>query len=175
MRKIGSMPRTARLFTGIIGSVLLLLGVLTVHSTPAHAISGACFYYPDSGNHATLNAWNGGPAVKVYHSCADPNDRFTILFPGGGNVQLEFTGVNSNSNKCIGDTNNDAGNASTGLTGCSPAGWGTLFTEQTSGCGSGQLAFRNNHWNGYLGPPNPYSDGSEFYLNNFGFFCFTIA
>lgn len=142
----------------------------------AHAISGACFYYPDSGNHAALNAWNGGPDINVYHSCADPNDRFTILFPGGNNIQLEFTGGGANNGKCIGDFNNNQGTASTGLTGCNPAGWGTLFQENlNANCGSGQIAFWNNHWQGFLGPAQNYTDGSNFYLNNFGYYCFNIG
>src|SRR2546430_2430153 len=95
-----------------IGSIFLLLGTVMAQDTPARAISGACFYYPDSGNHAALNAWNGGPFVKVYHSCADPNDRFTILFPGGNNVQLEFTGGGSWDGSCVGNAYNDPNNES---------------------------------------------------------------
>jgi hypothetical protein len=166
------------------GMLVLALGALipfAITAPGAHAAGGACLYWPDSGNHATLNAWNGGPFVNSWHSCAYPNDIF-FKNPNGNYVQIEFNGGGVWAGHCIGDAYNDPNNASTSLDACSPAGWGTLFVALTSGyCSSGQIAFKNVHWSAvsghdtFLGPPNGYGDGSPFYLNKSAYFCFTIA
>jgi hypothetical protein len=44
-------------------------------------------------------------------------------------------------------------------------GWGVNFTWGTSGCPAGEAWFKNVHWNGYLGPPANFVNGSHFYLN----------
>lgn len=171
----------------LLGTLVLTLAALipfAVTAPGAHAAGlGECFYWPDGGNHATLNAWNGGPFVKSWHSCAFPNDSFFIASVQNSNdVQIEFTGNSGWAGHCVGDAYNDPNNASTSLDTCSPAGWGTLFVPLESGyCASNQIAFKNVHWsavtghNAYLGPANPYGDGSSFYLNKTGYFCFTVA
>lgn len=141
----------------------------------AHAVSGACLYWPDSGNRTYLNAWNGGPFVNVYHGCANPNGFFTIL-TGSTYVQLEFTGGGAWNGQCIGDAYNLPGRSDTSLDSCNPAGWGTNFVLRSTGyCDSGEAAFQDAHTGGWLGPGSPYGDGTPFYLNKSGFYCFSIG
>jgi hypothetical protein len=167
----------------LLGMLALALGALipfAITAPGAHAASGQCLYWPDSGHPTALNAWNGGPFVNVYHSCAYPNDAFFVIaVPNSNYVQIRFQGDSGWAGRCVGDAYNDPNNASTSLDACSPAGWGTLFIERTSGCSSGQVAFKNAHWSAvtghdtFLGPPDNYIDGSPFYLNKPGYFCFT--
>lgn len=174
MKKIKLLSRMLVLALGALISV-------AIPASSAHAAgNGACLYWPGNGHHATLNAWNGGPFVNVYHSCAYPNDLF-FKNPSGNNMQLEFNGDGVWNGHCIGDAYNDPNNASTSLDSCDPAGWGTEFVELTTGyCSSGQVAFKNVHWSAklghdtFLGPVDNYTDGSPFYLNKPGYFCFTI-
>ena len=51
--------------------------------------------------------------------------------------------------------------------------WGANFTLTTAGCPSGEFAFRNVHWGGYLGPSTAgLGNGDAFYLNNADEFCY---
>src|ERR1022692_2965932 len=36
---------------------------------------------------------------------------------------------------------------------------------------AGEEWFHDAHWDGYLGPPNGWSNGSHFYLNNKAYYC----
>jgi hypothetical protein len=60
-------------------------------------------------------------------------------------------------------------NTYTGLVSCGTAphneGWGTDMRMDSQVCPSGEVAFFDNHWGGYLGPPNGWVDGSHFFLN----------
>jgi len=124
-----------------------------------------------------LNSWNGGPWVNVYTGGADgtPNNYFTVLCnTTTGNCTIEDTGGNAWAGHCIGDAYNDPNNASTSLDVCG-SGWGTNFKYVTSGCGPIGVAFYNNHWKGYLGPPSGAVNGSHWYLNKPTKYCFLQA
>jgi len=141
-------------------------------ATPAAAASGnqICYSNPPGTGYACVNAWNGGPFVKVYTLGAGNND-FTMISLGNGNYGLKDTGNNNWAGNCVGDAYNDPNRADTSLNACG-SGWGTNFTTSTSGCPAGWIAFHNNHWNGWLGPPDSYGNGSPFYLNKGAKICF---
>jgi hypothetical protein len=152
--------------------------------TASPAASDNCFG-GDNG-HQCLNAWGGGPWVKVstFGSDDDPNFNFQVDpwsgFEGTNPVQIDFDGTGSGSGKgwqfdCVGDAYNESGYADTsldpcGLDGGAAAGWGTLFNE--SSCGNGGYEFYNLHWKGYLAPPSNAVNGSEWYLNTKAAYCF---
>ncbi len=157
------------------GALAVPLAV-AVTAPPAHAATGTCWYWQGSNARAYLNAWNGGPFVKVYLGCTVANGSFTLIQNGPSAWQLKFTGDSPWAGRCIGNANNDPNNESTSLDTCQPAGWGTNFTLRTTGfCGAGQFAFQNQHSGGYLGPPDPASNGSPWFLNKPQFFCFNFT
>jgi hypothetical protein len=132
-----------------------------------------------------LNAWGGGPYVNVYtggDENSDSNQHFMIIDENGnqnGNAEIMFTGSGSWFGQCIGDASNNSGLADVSLDGCGNgtgggAGWGTQFTWGTSGCPSGTAWFHDNHWNGYLGPPDNPVNGSHWYLNKPSKVCLAI-
>lgn len=149
----------------------ILLGAAGL-AAPAHAGTGFQWCY-ETGGQACLNAWNGGPWVKVYTSRGVVNNDFTLVLNHAYNkYQLEFTG-NGTSGACIGDAYNDPNNGYTSLDPCGftgGAGWGTLF--DLGSCGSNARCFKNVHWSAvqgrddYLGPVNNYGNGSNFVLNS---------
>jgi hypothetical protein len=147
------------------------------HLTVGPSGDQECFI---NGGYACLNAWNGGPWVNVYTGGPNtPNNDFTVISSqsNGIYVEIEDTGANTWSGQCIGDAYNESGQADTSLDPCGfsgPAGWGTNFTYTYGppNCPSGEIAFKNNHWGGWLGPPNNWVNGSHFYLNNPAIYCF---
>ena len=172
------MKRTIAIILGFLAMAGLILG------TPgaAHAQgSGNQWYYGG----AWINAWNGGPWVKVYLNSSHgggSNDDFTLI-SNGGHWQLEFTG-NGPSGYCIGDAYNDPNHADTSLNPCGgvigggPYGQGTGFIISQP-CGKGSYAFENEHWTSvirepaFLGPPDGFTNGSLFWLNNANLaYCF---
>lgn len=136
-----------------------------------------CYY---NGGYACLNAWGGGPWVNTYTGGpdgADTNADFGTININGI-LEIEYTGGGAWNGECIGDAYNRSGYADTSLDSCGNvnnggAGWGTSFTEGNSGCPTGKDWFYNNHWGGYLGPPNGWINGSHFYLNNTARICFS--
>jgi hypothetical protein len=135
----------------------------------ASAVSGSEFCY-NNGGYACLNSWGGGPWVKVYTGGPDgtQNNYFTAEQLNGSDPAswvIKDTAGNAWNGKCIGDAYNKPGRADTSLDPCG-TGWGTNF--QAFGCifnGYTGFAFKNNHWGGWLGPPDKYVNGSPFYLN----------
>lgn len=135
-----------------------------------------------------LNAWGGGPYVNVYtggDENSDTNQHFMVINDVDqngdqtGNAQIMFVGSGSSwFGQCIGDASNNSGLADVSLDGCARPGqnpgWGTQFTWGTSGCPSGTVWFHNNHWNGYLGPPDNPVNGSHWYLNKPSKVCLDI-
>ena len=127
---------------------------------------------PNFGNDC-LNAWNGGPYVNVYtggDEIRDTNQNFMVIDENGnqnGHAEIMYTGSSGWNGRCIGDASNDSTLADVSLDACArpgqSAGWGTQFTWGTSGCPSGTVWFHNNHWNGYLGPPDNAVNGSHWY------------
>lgn len=153
-------------------AILLSIGTVLVTGIPeasASAPSGNEFCFGSD----CLNSWNGGPWVNVFTGGPNgtPNNGFTLI--GFGNtVNIEDTGGNAWDGKCIGDAYNDSVHADTSLDPCG-SGWGTNFTLVTKGCAINAGAFYNNHWGGYLGPPNGAVNGSHWYLNKSTPYCFT--
>lgn len=164
----------------VLGAMFLGVGLSV---TPAHAGTGFQFCY-ETGGQACLNAWNGGPWVKVYTSRGVVNNDFTLVLNHAYNKYvLEFTG-NGTSDECVGDAYNDPNNGYTSLDSCGftgNAGWGVLF--DLGSCGSNARCFKNVHWssvqgrNDWLGPVNNYTNGSNFVLNspNTNYFYFYNA
>ena len=174
------MRRRSKFMT-FTAALLLAAGLTAALAAPSNATgTGNQWHY---GN-GYLNAWSGGPWVKVYIAGGTSNNDFTLISNAGG-WQLEFTG-NGSSGGCIGDAFNDPGNAETSLDACGgsfggSAGWGTLF-DVSQPCGRGSYAFQNRHWtsqtkvNEWLGPPNPFTEGNPWFLNWANTeYCFTFA
>jgi len=149
-------------------------------AVPQFAETEFCYY---SGGFACLNAWSGGPYVNVYTGGPETTDThadFAVFAnPGTGYAEIGFTGTGSWSGECIGDASNNSGDADVSLDSCGSSsggqGWGTNFTWGTDGCPSGEAWFKDVHWNGYLGPPDGYVNGSHFYLNKPGLLCFSYT
>lgn len=165
------------------GAVILAVGTVLAAGTPevsaANNLTGQwCWDSTGLGGWVCLNAWNGGPQVNVSTNAHTRNNDFTIIQNSAGYSELEFVGGGNYSGYCIGDFNNLSGQASAGLVPCgndgvSAAGWGTSLQLRLNGCDVGKVAFNDVHWKGFIGPPNGWSNGSHFYLNKPGYFCFT--
>jgi hypothetical protein len=127
----------------------------------------------NNGGYACLNAWGGGPFVNVYRDGPETSDTHAdfIIFDNEatGYYELAYVGSEGDSGECIGDSDNNSTLADAGLVACGTAsgnqGFGTNMDWGTNGCPSGEAWFYDYHWNGYLGPPNNYVNGSHFYLN----------
>lgn len=154
----------------VTAAVAILVGTGT---TPAFAGTGNQWAYEFSGP-AYLNAWGGGPWVKVWESPGTPNNDFTLVYNHAyGAYQLEFTGYGA-SGECIGDAYNDPNNGYTSLDPCGftgGAGWGTLL-DLWPGCTGASRCFQDAHWSAkqnrpdFLGPPNGFGNGTTFILNS---------
>lgn len=148
-----------------ITTALLACGFIAASATSAFAQGSGNQWNYRGG---FINAWGGGPFVKVYQGGGVVNNDFTLINNAGG-WQLEFTG-HGYSGYCVGDAYNDPNNGYTSLDPCGgvgggPAGWGTLF-DISQPCGKGEYVFHNRHWNGYLDVPQNFTTGDEFVLNN---------
>jgi hypothetical protein len=144
---------------------------LTANSASAATRYQICF------GGSCLNAWNGGPLVKVYSSGAANNFFETYHNPNNGYYEILFLNMTPYGHDCVGDYNNNPNDAKAGLYSDCTAGsiaWGANFTEDTSHCGAGEIAFRNVHWGGWLAPAG-LSNGSQFYLNNSSAHCFSVS
>ena len=156
----------------------VVLGASVVTAEAAHAGTGNEWCLT-SVNTKCINAWGGGPFVKLYTGQGGgSNSDFTVVSAGSGNVVLRFTGNSSwaDGKHCIGDAFNDPNHLDTSLDVCDTAtgdyGWGTLFTSGGSGCPIGFSWFHDNHGNGYLGPADSNTNGSPFYLNKPSKYCY---
>jgi hypothetical protein len=171
----------AALVTAAALTVVAVPAVMT--AAPAYAGTGFQWCYEYSGQ-ACLNAWGGGPWVRVETSKGLTNNDFTLVYNHAyGAYELEFTG-NGTSDQCIGDAYNESGNGYASLDPCGftgGAGWGTLFS--LGSCGSTARCFKNLHWSGlqgrddWLGPVSNWTNGSNFVLNSTGinYFYFSNA
>jgi hypothetical protein len=148
------------------GSVSFLTANSASANTTEMCFGGSC-----------LNAWNGGPLVKVYQGGA-ANDYFEPYYnTNNGYYEILFLNMTPYGHYCVGDYNNNANDAKAGLYSDCTAGriaWGANFTEDTSSCGAGDIAFHNVHWGGWLAPAG-LSNGSQFYLNNPSKHCFSVS
>ncbi len=129
-----------------------------------------CYY---DGGYACLNAWGGGPFVNAYADGPETSDNhqdFILLDnEATGYYELAYVGSGGYAGECIGDAYNNPNDADVSLDACGTAsgnqGWGTNMDWGTNGCPAGEVWVYDYHWNGYLGPPNNYVNGSHFYLN----------
>ncbi len=122
-----------------------------------------------------LNAWNGGPEVNVYSPGVNNNSFDAFFSEGTGYWNIQFLGGGRYNEDCIGDLGNNSHDARAGLYSDCAAGnvaWGANFTAETQNCSSGDIAFHDNHWGGWLAPAG-LGDGDAFYLNNPDEYCFT--
>src|SRR5215475_416691 len=156
-----------------------LLAAVAVAGTLVLATSGVA--RADIGNNWCLgstspgeciNAWNGGPWVKLYTGGPTKNGLFAAT-AGSGNSYLIFGNFESSwGSHCIGDANNDQTDSRVSLDACPGAtggnasgdGWGTHVQFVTSVCGSGWTAIKDLHTGGWVGPQNE-GNGAQFYLN----------
>jgi hypothetical protein len=131
-----------------------------------------------------LNAWNGGPWVKIYTGgpttnglfapTTDSQDRYAYLL--FGNFGSPW------SSHCIGDAYNDPNDARASLNPCPGAlgndpsgdGWGTHLVEDHTNCASGYYGWYDSHWGGWIGPVANYTNGSQIYLNKQNPYCYKI-
>ena len=161
----------------LVAASALVAGVAT--AAPAHADVWTGQFAYDTSPWSLINAWGGGPWVNVYKggTPTSTNDNFSF-FQQSPTVyySLKFIGGGAWNGRCIGDANNDPGDARASLDACGTGGigegWGVNFTTGTSGCPSGWRWFRNVHWPGYLGPADGAVNGSHFYLNKPTKWCF---
>lgn len=142
----------------------------------AHAASGN-FWCIETADWC-LNAWNGGPFVKVYNSNGGTNNYFTDINSATlGYANMEDTGDGNYAGYCIGDYNNNANDARAGLVGgcgASNIGWGGNMGTQFCANNTG-VEFWDAHWNGWLGPENSNGNGTQFYLNKPNPYCFIFS
>ena len=160
----------------ILSGLFLVVGLTGIFAPNALAGTGNEWCLTSTASKC-INAWGGGPFVKLATGhLTGPNNDFTVVGAGGGNVTLRFSGNSSwaDGQHCIGDAFNDPDRADTSLDICNGVdyGWGTLFTVGGSGCPIGYSWFHNNHWGGYLGPQDSNTNGSPFYLNKGTKFCY---
>lgn len=134
----------------------------------AYAASGFKYY-----GSTYINAWNGGPDIDAYHAVTS-NDYFTLINGSGPSyTALESTSGGSHTGQCIADWGNQSGNARAGLYPCGDgAPWGTNLITKVCSTNSSKVSFYDVHWQGYLAPSG-LSDGSAFFLNHSGEWCYT--
>lgn len=178
MRDMHRLWRIGRLAGAVILAVGAVLATGTSEASAANPLTGQwCWDSTGNGGWVCLNAWNGGPQVNVSTNANTRNNDFALIVNSSGYNELQFVGGGNYSGYCIGDLNNQSGQASAGLVPCgndgvNQAGWGTSLQGTQNGCFAGQAAFKDVHWKGWIGPPSGWSNGSHFYLNKPGFFCF---
>jgi hypothetical protein len=167
-----------RKFAGAVMGLGMVLSIAALFSPTAAFAAGTGRQYRNGtpGNYVFINAWGGGPLIKVFNGAAANND-FTLIrnFSGYFNLQLS-SGNSSHDGQCISDSNGTSGDAKAGLINCtlSSVGWGANFTVETANCVGGGEAFHNVHWNGWLAPQNDNTaNGTQFYLNSQTQWCFT--
>lgn len=156
---------------GFMHPAVAIVACMAALPPPMFAAYQWCHY---SGEFACLNAWGGGPWVRTYTGgpeTRDTNQDFALLDnQATGYYEVEYVGSNTSwAGKCLGDAYNLSGRADVSLDPCGTAsgnqGWGTNMTYGTNGCPSGELWVYDYHWNGYLGPPANWVNGSPWYLN----------
>lgn len=156
----------------------LLLGAGAGAATAAYAGTGNEWCIT-AGGAKCINAWSGGPFVKLYTGVGGgANSDFDLFSSGNGHVVLRFTGNSGWAGNCVGDASNDPNQASTSLDQCDISGqhfgWGTLFDPASGSCPVNRVALRNVRWGGYLGPQDQNTNGSPFYLNKPTPWCFLL-
>ncbi len=168
---------------------LALVSALGTAAIAAALTASPALAVPNTGNNwcignsnDCMNAWNGGPWVKQYTGGPGvANGDFTWDHGSALPAQyLVFTNYGSAwSNQCIGDANNDPNDARASMNACPGAttgtgtdNWGTHITAYSSPCSNGYLAFKDNHWNNWIGPANLTDNGAQYYLHKPVPFCF---
>jgi hypothetical protein len=160
----------------MLASCLLTIGFGSfLAASPSFASGG--FQYCSTGT-SCLNSWNGGPEVNAYSLGDAANNSFdAVLDENTQSWNIQFVGSGNYKADCIGDLGNNSQDARAGLYSDCKTGtvaWGANFMRDTSACPPGQMAFRNNHWGGWLGPSG-LTAGDVFYLNQASIVCFGVA
>jgi hypothetical protein len=127
------------------------------HNVPISSAAGDIQLCASQGSaSACLNAWSGGPWVKVYSDRGTTHNNFTLGFDSTLQVwYIKYSGGGNWNNKCIGDAYNDPQNPLASLDSCpsgsNSGGWGTHFNESPCDGGAG-VAFYDIREKGYLSP-----------------------
>jgi hypothetical protein len=171
--------RIPKKLAALTGTITLALGLTITMTETAHANVGTNWCLGSTSPGECINAWNGGPWVRLYTGGPTANGDFS--YEGGTNHYLAFGNYGSPwANQCIGDANNDPGDARASLNPCPGLfngnpdgdGWGTHVQKYTSVCPNGWAAFKDIHWNGWIGPQNE-SQGATIYLNKPSPYCYS--
>jgi hypothetical protein len=155
---------------------VLVLGSAAVLAVVAFAVSpwGMPGSHAYSGNQwcaksgygtlACLNAWSGGPWVKVSGRGA-ANNYFNLIQDGTGNSYFKFTGPGNWYNHCIGDAYNDPNQKHLSSLNPCGRGWGTYFNAYTACDNYTGWTFKNVHSGKFLSLSG-FTSGSSVYLDS---------
>jgi len=174
--------RLRRKLALILGAVSLAMVATIGTSELAHADVGHNWCLGSTSPGECINAWGGGPWVKLYTGGPTDNGLFAAT-SGSGNSYLLFGHFASPwSSHCIGHANNDPSDARVSLDACPGAtggsssgdGWGTHVTFRTDVCSNGWTAIQDNHTGGWVGPASE-GNGAQFYLNKPSPWCYRAA
>lgn len=171
--------RIRKLLVTAAATAAIAVPVLAATAAPAFANTGNNWCIGTTSE--CLNAWNGGPWVKLYTNGTTTNGDF--LWDHGLALPAQYLIFgNTASNwfgNCIGDAFNNANDARASLDPCpgqnggsgSGDGWGTHILRDTTVCGSGWVAFKDLHWNAWIGPESE-TQGAQIYLNKPNPYCY---
>ena len=168
LRRGFMVPRKAAA-TGLVVVLAVAAFALSPYGKSATHAAGNKQYCAYSGGHlACLNAWDGGPFVRVYTHLNVANNTFQFGQASNGLWYLRYNGPSSWNGRCVGDAYNDPNNHVTSLDVCPGTlsnpngGWGTNF--KWISCTSNHhygYEFLNVHSGKYLAP-DLYLDNSAF-------------
>lgn len=170
------MKRPASVMATVILAAIAAIFPFTQGASATTVYEGQ-YCYSDGNVWACLNAWNGGPWVRVYENVGTTNNNFEIMETPNNFWVIQYFGKGNPNGGCVGDAYNQSGRADASLDPCG-SGWGTNFILVPNPPGGGKFAFYNNHWRGWLCPSNNYNNGTPFYLNSnqeCGFYAFNLA
>lgn len=173
----------------LIKTALVALSAVAVICTASVVVATSAFALNQGNNWCLgstspgecINAWGGGPWVKLYTGGDTANGDY--IWDHGIALPAQYLILsNQGSNwfgNCIGDAYNDPNDARASLDPCpgqnggsgSGDGWGTHILRDTTVCSNGWVAFKDLHWGGWIGPENE-GNGAQFYLNKPSPWCY---
>lgn len=178
------MHISKRVWVAICGLLSVLTLGTVAFAAPAFANTGTNWCLGSTSPGECINAWKGGPFVKLYTGGPTTNGDFLwdhgIALPA---QYLIFGNTSSNwFGQCMGAAYNDPNNMQVSLDPCpgqnggsgSGDGWGTHWVRHTEVCSNGWVAFKNNQSGGWLGPESE-GNGAQFYRNKPSPWCFRDA
>src|SRR5882672_10244729 len=155
----------------------LVLGSVAVLAVVAFAVSpwgksGTLAYSGNEwcaknsfGTRGCLNAWNGGPWVRILAHTGAANTYFSLIQDGTGNSYFKFTGPGVWNNHCIGDAYNDPNQEHLASLDPCGKGWGTYFNAYKSCDNYTGWTFKNVHSGKFLSLGS-FSNGANVYLDS---------